>query len=202
MVAGDDVRLEGFMHSIQDTVVVGEAPPVPDFYKTFYQMDDLMLNQLSPDGAILVGADASDILNNPQAPSTQITMEKVRLPILTDAENQTFEDEMMMQWAETRSPTIGSLAVSHMVSKWHPVTISSKYAPEDDTKGIMRCNIAISGENADKIYTDLSPYGELFTDASTHEQVGVVSDRRVMRIGLNTTLVSHAVRTRHFQVQP
>jgi hypothetical protein len=66
----------------------------------------------------------------------------------------------------------------------------------------MRCNIAISGENADKIYTDLSPYGELFTDASTHEQVGVVSDRRVMRIGLNTTLVSHAVRTRHFQVQP
>lgn len=198
MVAGDDVRMEGFMHAKEDTVVVGEPMPTPDFYKTFYQMDDLMMNQISSEGVMLIGADASDLLNNPCCPTTRITVEKVSLPVLTDAENETYRNQMLMQWAETRSPTMGSVALSQMLSTWHPATISSTYAPEDNTKGIMRCNIAISGENADKLYTDLSLEGELFQNVSVYEH-GVVSDRRVMRIGMNTTVVSHAVRTRHFK---
>ncbi|KAJ1466409.1 hypothetical protein T484DRAFT_1756663, partial [Baffinella frigidus] len=153
---GEDVRLQGYIHDTHDPLALGEAPRPVEFYKTFYQMDGFMLNEIAPSGNIIIGADADNLLNSVDDASTRITMEHTMMPILTPTENDAMTTALRVQWEETRLPFIGMPALRKMISTWHSATIGSVYHPEDDSKGLMRCNIGISGNNADKLYTDMS----------------------------------------------
>jgi hypothetical protein len=190
---GEDVRLQGYLHDSLDAMVLGEKPRAPEFYKTFYHMDGFMLNEIAPDGSIIIGADACHLLNATREPSTRITMEHILLPILTPAENEAMVTDLRLQWEETRLPFIGMPALRDMIATWHPATIGSIYHPEDESRGVMRCNLAISGSNAERLYTDMGIGGSLHipNDGANH---GAIGEQRVIRMGCNTTIVSHGVR--------
>jgi hypothetical protein len=195
---GEDIRLQGYIHDASDPLAQGEKRPV-DFYKTFYQMDGFMLNEIAPDGNIIIGADATHLLNANDETSTRITMEHSSLPILTPSENDAMSKALRMQWEETRLPFIGMPALRQMISSWHPATIGGVYHPEDESKGIMRCNIGISGTNADKLYNDMKPGGVLFKPDGVLTS-GVIGEQRVIRMGCKSTIVSHGVRLNQLSV--
>ncbi|KAJ1467075.1 hypothetical protein T484DRAFT_1756141 [Baffinella frigidus] len=196
---GEDVRLQGYIHDTHDPVALGEAPRPVEFYKTFYQMDGFMLSEIAPTGNIIIGADADNLLNAAEDSSTRITMEHTMLPILTPLENDDMTTALRVQWEETRLPFIGMPALRQMISTWHPATIGSIYHPEDDSKGLMRCNIGISGNNADKLYTDMSIGGSLYIPNDGTNQ-GVIGEQRVIRMGCETTIISHGVRCNQMSV--
>jgi hypothetical protein len=196
---GEDVRLQGYMHDAKDPLATGEKPRPPEFYKTFYQMDGFMLNEIAPDGNIIVGADADHLLNVHENEDTKITLEHTTMPILTSEENDSMTAALQMQWEETRLSFIGMPALRQMISSWHPATIGSVYHPEDDTKGVMRCNLAISGTNAEKLYNDMTPGGSLYIPNNGSNQ-GVIGEQRAIRMGCNTTIASHGVRCNQFSV--
>lgn len=196
---GEDVRLQGYIHDTADPVALGQKASAPDFYKTFYQMDGFMLNEIAADGNIIIGADAGHLLNANDDASTRITMEHSSLPILTSVENDAMTTALRMQWEETRLPFIGMPALRKMISTWHPATIGSVYHPEDDSKGIMRCNLSISGANAEKLYTDMSIGGSLYIPNDGTNQ-GVIGEQRAIRMGCHTTIISHGVRCNQLSV--
>jgi hypothetical protein len=197
---GEDVRLQGFMHSSMDTHPTGSTPPqLPEFYKTFYQMDGLMLSEISPDGSLLIGADAVKMLNCANHASTRIVAEMTTMPLLSDSENTQLLQDTYAQWGESRAPTVGVDFMRQTLSTWHPAATCSTHAPEDTARGVMRCNISIAGETANAMYNDMKTGSAWAMDvaANTH---GVVCDTKVIRMATNTTVLSQGVRVKHLMV--
>jgi hypothetical protein len=187
----EDVRLEGFLHNPADG-----STNEPNFYSSFYQMDSFALHQIQKDGSLRVGVDAMQLLTSINDPGTKLTLEKVQLPSLSVQENQDLMEQMHATWNESRMPTMGRNMVCTNLSSWHAATISCNHAPEDREKGVMRCNISISGDSSDQLYTDMSAGGSraMSFAASDH---GIVADMRVIRMGKNTTILSQSVRVKH-----
>lgn len=187
----EDVRLEGFLHNPADG-----QPTEPNFYSSFYQMDSFVLHQIQEDGSLRVGVDAMQLLTSINNPETKLTLEKMQLPSLSAKENQEIMEEMHATWNESRLPAMGRKMVCTNLSSWHAATINPNHAPEDRDRGRLRCNISISGDSADTLYTDMSAGGSraISFAASDH---GIVADMRVFRMGKNTTILSQSVRVSH-----
>jgi hypothetical protein len=194
----EDVRLEGFTHSSDDPDNPStQGTKAPEFYHTFYQMDSFSFNTVQNDGTILIGADATHILNNPHSDTMCTTMEPTAIPILTAAENIDMKTAMVHQWNETRLPFIGMKALRNMIASWCPAMIAVDYYPDNEIDGIMRCNVAISGEKAGKLFTDMSPGGSVYM-AQGISGNGMIAQQHAVRMGCCTTIVSQAIRTKHF----
>lgn len=194
----EDVRLQGFTHAAVDPEMPSTgAIKTPQFYNTFYQMDTFALNTVQKDGSILVGAEASVVLNNSHNSDVCTTMEPTSIPILSAAENIDLKNAMQKQWKEARLPSIGIPKIRAMLASWHPATICNVYCPDNEVEGIIRCNVAISGEHADKLFTDMGPGGPMHM-AEGGGNNGMVAQQHAIRMGRCTTIASQAVRTKHF----
>ena len=201
LTVAEDVRLEGFSHieADPDMPAAGTAAkPKPDFYQSFYQMDSFSLNTVQNDGTIFIGASARQILNSAHSTTACTTMEPTAIPIITAEENVDIKNAMMAQWDETRLPFIGMPALRNMLASWYPATVSGDYYPDDEIVGIMRCNVAISGSNAEKLFTDMSPGGAMYMARDVSN--GLIAQQHAIRMGCCTTIASQAIRTKHFNV--
>jgi hypothetical protein len=196
----DDVRLEGFMHSTDDVAPkeMGEVVMATEFYHTFYQMDSFSLSSVESDGTILVGADALTILNSSYKTNTCTMMEPTLNPILSAVENVGVADAMNAQWKESRLPFVGMDVLRQMLSSWSPATIINSYCPDNEAEGIMRCNVAVSGELAEKLFTDMSPGGIAHMAAGSSSN-GMIVQQHPIRMGCRTTIASQAIRASHFK---
>jgi hypothetical protein len=194
----EDVRLEGFSHSTNDASMPSTgAIKTPEFYHTFYQMDTFAFNTVKSDGSMLIGGDATEILNSSHCPTTCTTMEPITIPILTADENVDMKHAMMAQWSETRLPFIGMTALRNMLASWYPAKVNGDYYPDNEVDGIMRCNVAISGDNAAKLFADMNPGGAVYMERGVSNN-GLIAQQHAIRMGRCTTIASQAIRTKHF----
>jgi hypothetical protein len=136
------------------------------------------------------------MINSINDPDTKLVMEKIQLPCLTSSENEDIHTQMHAQWNETRLPTIGRKAVCTNIASWHPATINTNHAPENTDKGVLRCNISISGIGASQLYTDMSPGGTRAQEFTANDH-GIIADMRVISMGKNTTILSQSIRVKH-----
>ena len=192
----ESVRLQGFMHEKGDTIA-GEVKEDPSFYNSLYVMDDMQCGE-DESGNLVAGANADNMLSRARDASVKITLEKIQFPGLTEAESIDMEEKLQALWVETRMPSMSLKALLKRLNSWKPATITDVFSPERSDLGDMRCTVGISGANAEALFVDMSKGGK-HHDQHCGTADGIVSDMRVIQMGLQTTLVSQNVRVRRVE---
>ena len=179
-----NMRVQGF--NMQDV----DSKCAVAFYGTFYQMDECMLNEFQGN-TYYSGATANNFLYHKDA---HMTIEDIPMPMFSPEQRDKFQNDMREQWKETRLPTVGPQAVKDMMKSWYRAPAVPVHCPENIDVMLYRCNVTLSGADGHKFMEKHLVETLCKTSHLVSSDDGLFADVHVFKMGVNTVVLSQALR--------